>query len=365
MNGVHTITEILDDMWPRNKAKGQYAQTTLTSNIFDGSFGPDAREKFFSGCWFLAPREAQFYRFRFSFFVHPSVKRIDETPATPREILGERYRPFHAISEFLNNGGIGVIYVVARTQDGTLPLQQISRRNYRDITWTFASFENGEFVQRDALDFFEEWHGGRGRPSYRKRTENEQWEEQTKSNFHTLDEDKLKELLLNELFFTGFIKAELRRSINDPYDIDSFLLSISQRHVLPIEIKEKFPAEARDGLFFGIDAGRVMMLLRICLPNDANAVYLIREVRETGEFVGWKYMTLGDLVMTSSWNLQAGGRGMGGQNTQTIRLPYEYFKQFDPAVISEDNLQKIGNLPKEAKSIAKDFGLGITSRFYR
>lgn len=362
MNGTHTIIEILDDMWPRNKAKGIYAQTTLTRDVLAGTFGSDAYEKFFSGCWFLAPKETEFYKFRFSFFVHPSVKRTDETSANPKEILGERYRPFHAMSEFLNNAGIGAVYVVARTQDGALPLQQIGRRIYQGITWTFASFENGEFVQRDPSGFFNKWPGNRGRPTYRKRPD--EWEVQTRDHFYTLDENRLTELLLNELFFTGFIKGELRKPINDPYDIDSFLLSISQKHVLPIEIKQKFPAEARDGLFFGIDAGRVMMLLRICLPNDANAIYLIREVQSTGEFVGWKYITLSDLIMTASWNLQAGGIGMGGQNTQTIRLPYKYFRQFDPSVVSEDNLQKIGNLPKEAKSVAKDFRLELNSRFY-
>ena len=92
-----------------------------------------------------------------------------------------------------------------------------------------------------------------------------------------------------------------------------------------MEIKEKFPGQNREDKFFGIDAGRVMMLLRICLPNDANAIYLIREVDKRAGFVGWKYITLSDIIMTSSWNLQAGGRGMGGQATTNIRLPYDYF----------------------------------------
>lgn len=359
------ITEILDDMWPKNKAKGIYAQTTLARDVLSGLFGSDAHEKIFSGCWFLSPKESDFYHFRFSFFVHPFVEKKDKDLTNLKNLLGDKYRPFHAMSEFLNNAGIGAVYVVAQTQDGTLPLEQIISRNYQGITWHFACFENGEFVQRNILEFFTKWPGDRGRPTYRKRVENEGWETQTRENFHGLNENKLIELLLNELFLTGFIKAGLRKPLNDPYDIDSFLLSISQRHILPIEIKEKFPAENQKDLFFGIDAGRVMMLLRICLPNDANAIYLIREVRSSGEFVGWKYITLSDLIMSASWNLQAGGRGMGGQSTQTIRLPYEFFKQFDTSVISENNLQKIGSLPKEVKNIAKDFGLEITSRFYK
>ena len=69
--------------------------------------------------------------------------------------------------------------------------------------------------------------------------------------------------------------------------------------------------------------------------------------------------------MTSSWNLQAGGPGMGGQSTQTIRLPYEYFKDFIAHEITEDNLRKIGNLPKDVKAIAKQFGAELLIKFHR
>jgi len=151
--------------------------------------------------------------------------------------------------------------------------------------------------------------------------------------------------------------------LNDPYDVDSFLISISQKFILPIEIKEKFPGTSGNEQFFGIDAGRVMMLLRICVPNDANAIYLIRELDEHGNFIRWKYITLSDIIMTSSWNLQAGGPGMGGQSTQTIRLPYSLFREFNNKEISEDSLKEIGSLPKDVKGIAKHFGDSIEKRF--
>lgn len=170
--------------------------------------------------------------------------------------------------------------------------------------------------------------------------------------------------MLNELFYAGFLKGTFKKPVNDPYDIDSFLISISQKYIFPMEIKEKFPAVSGRDKFFGIDAGRIMMLLRMCLPNDANAVYLIREVDEHGRFIGWKYITLSDIVMTASWNLQAGGPGMGGQSTQTIRLPYDYFKEFNTGEISGGNLQKIGHLPKDIKAMAGRFCLELSEKFY-
>ena len=75
-----------------------------------------------------------------------------------------------------------------------------------------------------------------------------------------------------------------------------------------MEIKEKFAGQSGREKFFGIDAGRIMMLLRLCLPNDSNALYLIKELDEAGSFIGWKFITLRDIIMTASWNPQAAAR---------------------------------------------------------
>jgi len=174
----------------------------------------------------------------------------------------------------------------------------------------------------------------------------------------------LKTALLNELFYTGFLKALLKKPVNDPYDVDQFAISLSQKHIFPMEIKEKFAAtENSSSKFFGIDAGRIMMMLRLCLPNDANAIYLIRELNEAGVFQGWKYITLSDIIMASGWNLQAGGRGMGGQNTQTVKLHYDRFRDFTEDTISEDNLKIIGNMPEEIKKTAQEFSEKIEEKF--
>ncbi|MFA4990618.1 MAG: hypothetical protein WC579_01745 [Candidatus Paceibacterota bacterium] len=359
--GNNKIIKILQNFWPRNKAKGLLAQSILAGVVEKNSFGPNSKNKFLPGCWLLAPKNLDFFKFRFSFFVHQSViseKQIKSINC--EELLGNFYRPFHAIAEFLNNAGIGVIYTVPFTKDGDLPYTEIEKRNFQNIGWIFFSFENGNFVIKNPIEFFKKWKGEKGRASY-----GGNWDKDVLENIRELDEKILVKLLLNELFYIGFIKSVLKKPLNDPYDVDSFLMSMSQRFIFPMEIKEKFAGENQHEKFFGIDAGRVMMLLRLCLPNDANAIYLIRELDDTGTFIDWKYITLSDIIMSASWNLQAGGPGMGGQSTQTIRLPYNYFKKFDESAISDGNLQIIGNMPKDIKNLARNFATEISQKFYK
>lgn len=358
MSANPMIVNILENFWPKNKAKGLLAQTILMQEVAAGDFGPEAEEKLLTGCWLLAPKGADFYKYRFCFFVHPRVMRAADE-FTPKAVFGDLYRPFHAIAEFMNNAGIGVLYVVPVTETGELPLDEILARGFTNINWVFLSFQNGEFIERDPREFFDRWPGDRGRAGNATA-----WDERTKTKIAALDTEILTELLLNELFYIGFIKGILKKPLSDPYDVDSFLISLSQQNIFPMEIKEKFPAASANEKFFGIDAGRVMMLLRVCLPNDANALYLIRELDEQGNFIGWKYITLSDIVMTSSWNLQAGGPGMGGGSTQTIKLPYDYFKTFNADAISEDNLRQIGDMPKDIKLLAREFGRELSARFH-
>lgn len=354
------IVELLEKFWPRNKAKGLLAQTVFTQETNNGVFGRDGNEKSIQGCWLLAPKEADFYKFRYAFFVHPGIMRSDATVYEPKAVFGPQYRPFHAIAEFMNGAGVGVMYVIPVTASGNLPADELKAGNFGSVSWKFFSFQNGEFISKDPNEFFSLWSGNRGHAG--RVTE---WDPVVKNKIKVLRPDILMELLLNELFYVGFLKGILKKPTNDPYDVDSFLISLSQKHIFPMEIKEKFPGQSGADKFFGIDAGRIMMLLRLCLPNDANSVYLIRELDESGRFIGWKYTTLSDIIMTASWNLQAGGPGMGGQSTQTVKLPYSYFRNFEAGTLSEENLQKIGNLPKDIKALAKQFGTELSARFHR
>lgn len=330
----------LEKLWPENKAKGLLAQIRFRFEMRSG-FLSEYRDKFFEGCWLLAPKREDFFRFRFCFFVHgtavaASVLRDELDPAA----LMEGQWRFHRVAGFLRKAGMGVFYAVPSGD----PLRP---------EWRIYRYENERLRAVDARRLFRNWPGT-GRPSGGKG-----WSGTLKKEFMSLREEDLLSMLLNELFYTDFVKGLMRKPVSDPYDVDGFLLSYGGA-VLPVEIKEKFPAPSQSGPFFGVDAGRLLMLLRLCLPNDSNAVYLIREVSEEGRtFVGWKFMLLSEIIATASWNLQRGGRGMGGQETQTVRLPYSCFRQFGAGFLSEESIEAVKNLPDEIKRIASEFGRSL------
>jgi len=74
-------------------------------------------------------------------------------------------------------------------------------------------------------------------------------------------------------------------------------------------------------------------------------------------------MPLSEIILTASWNLQRGGRGMGGQETQTIKLPYHKFKNLESSDLSDSSLEDIGNLPQEIRKLAEEFKRVLEGRF--
>ncbi len=68
--------------------------------------------------------------------------------------------------------------------------------------------------------------------------------------------------------------------------------------------------------------------------------------------------------MSSGWNLQAGGRGMGGQDTQTVRLPYDEFEDLTEDTLQEENLKKISDLPKDVKDIVLRYRKELREKFF-
>ncbi|MBO8143579.1 MAG: hypothetical protein H0Z16_03205 [Thermodesulfobacterium sp.] len=337
------IINQLERIWSENKAKGILSQVKFVEDLKKETLGKNIK-KYYNGCWIFAPKTPDYFKHRFLFFIHPKIKAqpFDKNEIEPAEIMKEADAiKFKRIAGFLNNAGMGVVY--------SIPLGE----NIKNISWQLFRFDfNREsLISLDADDFFRNW-GNRGRPSHSRG-----WTEDTKKQYQMLEDDVLISLFLNEHFYTEYLKREKHIPVSDPYDVDGFFIIYSSGRVIPIEIKEKFPAGVNDDRFFGIDAGRVLMLLRICLPNDANALYIIREVDDSSErnFLGWKYITLSDIIMSSGWNLQRGGRGMGGQETQTIRLPYYQFKNLDGSVLRDISLDKIGKLPDEIKKAVKDF----------
>lgn len=177
------------------------------------------------------------------------------------------------------------------------------------------------------------WPGSRGRPS-----RGNLWQSDVLVRFHQAKPADLASLTLRQAFYNSYLKVKLRKPLDDPYDVDAFAVGYTGT-VMPIEIKEKSPTP--DG-HFGIDAGRILMLLRLCLATDSNALYLIREVDGSGSrgLVAWRSITLADMVMGCRWNLQAGGVGMGGGNTQTVMISSSLFEDFSRDHLSEDWLLK-------------------------
>lgn len=348
----------LSTMWKENKAKGLLAEAVFSSEVDAGRFGADATKKLVQGCWILASK-GNANKFRFAFFTHPDCLDVTTREIDLPGILGDKYRPLCATCEYLLYSGMGSLYVLPTTEGGSLPLDEITERDYTGIQWRLFSFGAGDFREISPEHFFRSWGGGRGRPTYN----NSGWSSELRSKYEEVPENTLTAMLLNELFFTGYLKSELRVSPADPYDIDSFFISLSQRHIYPVEIKEKSPAESGGEKFFGLDAGRILMLLRLSLANDSNALYLIRELSDSRIFTGWKYMTLCDLIMTAGWNLQGGGAGMGGQSTQTVRLPYSEFGNFTVANMSEEWLREHTELSKDARCMASAFYTELENRF--
>jgi hypothetical protein len=346
------LVDYLERYWTENKAKGLMAQLLFEREVKNGIYS-EYRRKFFSGCWVLAPKRGDFFRFRFCFFIHPALLQdVPSNDIEPEDILGETEGlKFRMVAGFLIRAGMGVVYVIPTGKDPLPP---------ENIQWFLYRYNDEKEVLRqiNADTFFSRW-GGVGRPGY-----GETWSTYVRQDYAMLEEEELLSLLLNEAFYTTFLKGRFKKSVSDPYDVDGFLLSYSTRTILPLEIKEKFPAGSGDSAFFGIDAGRVLMLLRLCLPNDANAFYVIREVSEMDRrFIDWKFMPLSEIIISASWNLQRGGKGMGGQETQTIRLPYHGFRRFEPAILSDRSLEEVGNLPKEVKRLAVDFKRALESEF--
>ncbi len=59
--------------------------------------------------------------------------------------------------------------------------------------------------------------------------------------------------------------------------------------------------------------------------------------------------------MGCGWNLQAGDRGMLGGMTQTVMLSGELFRPFQPDLLTEDWLQRHGDLTNSVRDLISAF----------
>lgn len=324
--GHDAAVRYLQTFITHNKARGMVAELALDTDL-QGSGSPDA-QKMLNGAWLLSPHIDDYYNFRNAVFVLPVLfENGDEMLAAIRAKQNDR--GFQALATFLEQSGMGILVAAACATLGRPDPQAIEWRNfiYRGQVLHAA---NGNRP-------FDIWPGSRGRAS-----KGNEWQPDVLERFSRVNDEQLTALTLRQAFFYGYLKQQLKKPVCDPYDVDAFIVGF-RGAVMPVEVKEKSPTP--DGAF-GLDAGRILMMLRLCLATDSNAMYLIREIGNADErsFVSWRYITLSNLIMGCSWNLQAGGPGMGGGQTQTVMMPGTLFGTFDMNMLSEDWLRQNSSL---------------------
>lgn len=325
----------MKDHMNNNKAMGLLAQAEFEKWARENQ---SVKPKYFDGCWILSPKGYTASR-RFCFMIHGKLEKKERIAEIIKNILLKR--GYHALFGSISRTGLGVTYCIPTGDDDT---------DFENINWKLFRYQDENLTEINSYAFFNGWPGNRGRASTGR-----EWDAIVAERYETLDLKLLDSLVLNQVFYNSFIKGVFKKPLDDPYDTDSFIVSYEGK-IFPVEIKEKFPFTTGKNKKFGIDAGRILMLLRICLPLDCNGLYVIREVtKENRKFVGWKMMTLDSMIMNSNWNLQAGGTGMRGGSTQTVTFPYEVFSDMDNGSFSDNKLHEMSKFSDRVKEKAKDF----------
>ncbi len=322
-----------------NKARGMTAELALTSELALDQH----RQKLLAGGWLLAPKMDGFQRYRYLVSVLPRLYHNGDELQTAVAAL-EQDRGWQGLATFLTQSGIGIIASGAWSA---------TPNSLDELRWNNFIYQNERLMPANGDEPFISWPGSRGRASA-----GSPWPTDVLQRFAATSDTALTELALRQAFFYGYLKERLHKPVDDPYDVDGFIVGYAGT-VIPIEIKEKSATREGD---FGIDAGRILMLLRLCLATDSNALYLIREVDDSAAraLVGWRYITLADMVMGCRWNLQAGGRGMTGGATQTVMISGDLFHDFGPDNFSEDWIARSSRLQSAIRAavqeLASDLG---------
>jgi hypothetical protein len=323
------IISYLQKFLNNNKARGMAAELNLKHDL--ALLNQPIAQKLLRGAWIISPRSQ--YHLRYCAFVMPELyETLEELEAAIHAL--ENDRAWQTLVTFLSLNHIGTIVSGA--------IFHLEAFGLEKLFWKTFTYERERLVPRSNHEPFTLWNSRRGRASSGK-----EWSENVLTRYESAELKDLTELALRQAFLEGYLKSELGKSLGETYDIDAFIVAFSGK-VIPLEIKEKTSKGE-----FGVDAGRILMLLRLGLMTDSNALYLIREVDESENrhLVKWMYISLADLIMKCRWNLQAGGIGMGGGSTQTIMTPASFFQEFTAENLSEKWLNAHGGLQDSVKSI--------------
>ncbi|MDG7041152.1 MAG: hypothetical protein JRN66_07855 [Nitrososphaerota archaeon] len=343
----------------------EYLQHTMAGHKAVGlvgqlEFGRWARShrqvenKYFPGCWVVASRETDFFAYRTCFFVHPIISRPGDVPSIAGKLEGSP--GFQRMCSTLNASGLSVVYCFATSE--TPPRTD-------SVAWEFYGYSREKLTRLDEKKYFGLWEG-RGRKSNPR-----EWREEQEKLVGGLDDSSLTALVLPELFYNGFFKGVYRAGTADPYDTDGFMISYGGRF-FPIELKQKSPFQhGTAGEAIGLDSGRILMMLRISLPLNANGFYIVRLVDDSPDraFRDWKVIRLDEFLMKCSWNVQGGGPGMAssaggaGSTTSTVIVPLSAFRSLDEDEFSEEYLNEHAEMGRSALKIAREFIEGSRSKY--
>jgi hypothetical protein len=334
MTNHSTLISYLQRFLNNNKARGMAAEMALETDIDSWDA---AKAKLTAGAWILSPKYD--YHLRVASFTLP---KCYTSPEQVREAIADltTSRLWQTLATFLQQNAVGVTVSGGWT---AMP-EQFDR-----LAWIHFVYADETFIEQTGDLPFSAWtHKGSGRPSKGKA-----WDDDVLERYQVASGDTLTELVMRQAFLEGHLKQRLKKVFGETYDVDGFIVAYSGR-VFPLEVKEK---SATPDSQFGVDAGRILMLLRFCLITDSNALYIIREVDNTPtrQLVGWRYITLSDLILYCRWNLQGGGRGMGGGSTQTIMLDADLFKPLDQSVFTETWLADHASLAAATQQTAHGF----------
>jgi len=335
------IIDYLKQFIVNNKARGMAAELSLHSEL---GLKSSLEQKLLPGGWLISPKIPLSQHYRYLISVLPNLYSDSNELQNAVHAL-ENERGWQALATFMSQSGIGVIVSGALAPETVGDLENLQWKNY--------IYQNEILLLCNDDEPFVSWPGNRGRPST-----GGEWQSDVMKRFEDLKNDDLMGLAMRQSFFYGYLKQRLRKPVDDPYDVDAFVVGFTGI-VMPVEIKEKSPTPSGD---FGIDAGRILMLLRLCLATDSNALYVIRQVdeTETRELVKWRYVTLADIITGCHWNLTGGGRGMSGGATQTVIIPGSLFEDFSQNNLSEEWLAQNKSLQASVKMTANELVSNIT-----
>ena len=134
--------------------------------------------------------------------------------------------------------------------------------------------------------------------------------------------------LVTNLFWKEYSRYFLhRRFLASANDLDFFLIGLSNK-AYPVEFKSKtVVSNSKMGDWFGLDIGPFAKLSYfVSLSNNMEALYFVEEVDKNGLTLDYWGVKFTELLRNCFWVSQAGGKGMGGGVSNTVKIPKSIFR---------------------------------------